>query len=133
MALDIPIDPKILALAVVQPDELSSVGLWQYIGYLDANNINAADYKLALWRNIVAPFTVWTLVVFALPFAFGSLRSASAGQRLFVGGLIGLLFFLNNEIIASTGPVYGVPPWIAASLPTVLLAIGTGWWLRRLS
>lgn len=133
VALDIHIDPQILALAVVKPNELSSYGLWRYISYLDSNDINASDYKLALWRNIVTPFTVWTLAIFALPFAFGSLRTAGAGQRLLVGGLVGLLFFLNNEIIASIGPVYGVPAWIAASLPTVLLALVTGWWLRRLS
>lgn len=133
VALDINIDPHILALAVVKPQELSSYGLWRYISYLDSNDINASDYKLALWRNIVTPFTVWVLAIFALPFAFGSLRTAGAGQRLLVGGLTGLLFFLSNEIIASTGPVYGVPPWIAASLPTVLLAIGTAWWMRRLS
>ncbi|WP_423821013.1 LPS export ABC transporter permease LptG [Salinisphaera sp. SPP-AMP-43] len=131
--LPIAIKPETLELAVTQPDELSSYGLWQYINYLEANDIDADDYKLALWRNIVTPFTVWVLVIFALPFAFGSLRSASAGQRLFMGGLIGLLFFLINEIVASTGPVYGVPPWLAASLPTVLLAGGTGYWMHRLN
>ncbi|HET7315670.1 LPS export ABC transporter permease LptG [Salinisphaera sp.] len=133
LSLPIAIEPNVLQLAVTQPDELSSYGLWQYINYLDANDIDADDYKLALWRNIVTPFTVWVLVIFALPFAFGSLRSASAGQRLFMGGLIGLLFFLVNEIIASTGPVYGIPPWVAASLPTVLLAGGTGYWMHRLN
>lgn len=133
MSLPIAIRPGVLELAVTQPDELSSYGLWQYINYLDANDINANDYKLALWRNIVTPFTVWVLVIFALPFAFGSLRSASAGQRLFMGGLIGLLFFLVNEIVASAGPVYGIPPWVAASLPTLLLAGGTGYWMHRLN
>lgn len=125
--------PDVLRIAVTQPSELSSYGLWKYIDYLHANNIDARDYQLSLWRNIVTPFTVWILVIFALPFAFGSLRSASAGQRLFVGGLIGLLFFLINEIVVSAGPVYGLPPWFAASLPTVLLALGTGYWLRRLN
>ena len=122
----------VLELAVIEPSELSSAGLWRYINYLDRNQINAEDYRLALWRNIVNPITVWVLVVFALPFAFGSLRSAGAGQRLFVGGLVGLIFFLVNEIVAATGPVYGVAPWLAASLPTALLAVGTFIWMRRL-
>lgn len=132
LTLDVDIDPSVLDLAVTQPSELSTPGLWRYIGYLQRNDINADDYRLALWRNIVNPITVWVLVVFALPFAFGSLRSAGAGQRLFVGGLLGLVFFLVNEIVASTGPVYGVPPWLAASLPTLLLAIATFVWMRRL-
>ncbi|MES1926750.1 LPS export ABC transporter permease LptG [Salinisphaera sp. T31B1] len=133
LTLDVNIDPRVLDLAVTAPDELSTVGLWRYIDYLQANDINADDYRLALWRNIVNPITVWVLVVFALPFAFGSLRSASAGQRLFMGGLIGLVFFLVNEIVASSGPVYGIAPWLAASLPTALLAAATAIWMRRLS
>lgn len=132
LTLDVQIDPSVLQLAVTQPDELSTPGLWRYISYLQRNDINAEDYRLAMWRNIMTPITVWVLVVFALPFAFGSLRSAGAGQRLFMGGLIGLVFFLINEIVASTGPVYGVPPWLAASLPTVLLAAATLVWMRRL-
>ncbi|ROO37536.1 LPS export ABC transporter permease LptG [Salinisphaera orenii] len=132
LTLDIEIEPDVLALAVTQPDELSTPGLWRYIDYLQRNDINADDYRLALWRNIVGPITVWVLVVFALPFAFGALRSAGAGQRLFMGGLLGLVFFLVNEIVASTAPVYGLAPWLAASLPTALLAFATLVWLRRL-
>lgn len=133
ITLDVDIDSDVLELAVTQPSELSTPGLWRYIDYLQRNDIDAADYRLALWRNIINPITVWVLAVFALPFAFGSLRSASAGQRLFMGGLIGLVFFLINEIVASTGPVYGVAPWLAASLPTALLAIATVVWMRRLN
>lgn len=132
LTLDIDIDPGVLEAAVTEPSELSTVGLWRYIAYLDRNNINADAYRLALWRNIINPITVWVLVVFALPFAFGSLRSAGAGQRLLVGGVIGLIFFLVNEIVASTGPVYGVPPWLAAGLPTAVLALATAVWMRRL-
>ncbi len=133
LAVDIALGPEVLGLAVIEPSELSSPGLWRYIDYLQTNNVDAGDYQLALWRNIVNPITIWVLTVFALPFAFGSLRSAGAGQRLFVGGLIGLVFYLVNEIVASSGPVYGLPPWLAASLPTVLLGAGGLYWMRRLN
>ncbi len=133
LTLNVAIDPKTLALAVTQPDELALPGLKRYIDYLQANGIDAGKYRLALWRDLVAPFTVWVLVVFALPFAFGPLRSAGAGARLFVGGLIGFVFFLINEIVASMAPVYGLPPWLAAPAPTVLLGLFTAWWLRRLN
>ncbi len=133
LVVDIALGSDVLDLAVIEPSELSSPGLWRYIDYLQANNVNADDYQLVLWRNIVNPITIWVLTVFALPFAFGSLRSAGAGQRLFVGGLIGLVFYLVNEIVASSGPVYGLPPWLAASLPTVLLAAGGLYWMRRLN
>lgn len=130
---DVEIRPQVLQLAVVKPDELSSWGLYSYIKYLRSNDVAADDYRLALWRNLVAPFTVLVLTVFALPFAFGSLRSTSAGQRLFVGGLVGVVFYMVNEITASGGAVYGLPPWLAASLPTLVLALITVLWIRRIN
>ena len=130
---DVEIRPEVLQLAVVKPEELSSWGLYNYIKYLRKNDVAANDYSLAFWRNIVAPITVLVLTVFALPFAFGSLRSTSAGQRLFAGGLVGIVFYMVNEITASGGVVYGLPPWLAASLPTMLLAIITAWWIRRIN
>ncbi len=130
---DVQIRPEVLQLAVVKPDELSSWGLYRYIKYLRSNDVAAGDYSLALWRNLVAPFTVLVLTVFALPFAFGSLRSTSAGQRLFAGGLVGVVFYMVNEITASGGVVYGMPPWLAASLPTIILAVITVVWIRRIN
>lgn len=126
------IAPDVLKLSVTRPEELSSLGLLRYIDYLRSNEVAAVDYRLALWRNLVNPVTVAVLTLFALPFSFGSLRGTGAGQRLFVGGLVGLVFFMLNEIVASSGAVYGLPPWMAASLPTLLLATLTGWWLYRL-
>lgn len=133
MNWDVEIRPEVLQLAVVKPEELSSMGLYQYISYLHRNEVAADDYSLALWRNLVAPFTVLVLTVFALPFAFGSLRSTGAGQRLFLGGMVGLVFYMLNEITASGGVVFGLPPWLAASLPTVVLAIITLFWIRRIN
>lgn len=133
MRVDIELGPNVLELAAVNPAEQSSLELWRYINYLEASNADAGAYRLALWRNIVTPFTVWLLVVFALPFAFGSLRGSGAGQRLFLGGLSGLVFYLVNEIAAASGMVYGLPPWLAASLPTLILGAVTFVWIRRLS
>lgn len=127
------IKPKVLQLAVVKPDELSTLGLYRYMHYLRSNSVAAGDYELAFWRNITEPFTVILLCVFALPFVFGSLRSAGAGQRLFAGALVGLVFYMANEIIATGGAVYGLPPWLSASLATWVLAAVTGYWIRRLN
>jgi len=128
----VAIDPGLLGLSVVQPDELSSWGLWRYIDFLQRNDVASQDYRVALWRNLVSPLTVLLLSVFALPFAFGSLRSTSAGQRLFFGGLFGLVFFMINEIVAAGGQVYGLPAWVAAGAPTAVLGAVTLVWLQRL-
>lgn len=130
---DVRIRPEVLQLAVVKPDELSSIGLYRYINYLNSNDVAADDYKLAFWRNLVAPLTVLVFTIFALPFAFGSLRSAGGGQRLFAGGLVGMVFYMFNEITAAGGVIYGLPAWLAAALPTLILALITFMWIRRIN
>lgn len=133
MPWSVQLNPRVLRLSVVKPAELSSLGLYRYIHYLRSNGVAADDYSLAFWRNLMEPATVLVLCVFALPFCFGALRSAGAGQRLFVGGLVGVIFYMGNEIVANAGVVYGLAPWLAASLPTGILAVFTGYWIYRLN
>lgn len=128
----VDLKPTYLRLSVTDPEELSSLGLYRYSNYLRRNGVTAQSYRLAMWRNLTAPFTVLILTILALPFAFGALRGAGAGQRLFVGGIAGLGFFMLNEIAVSSSLVYGAPIWFAATWPTGLLAIGTIYWFRRM-
>lgn len=129
---DINISPSVLRLSVTKPEELGLTGLYRYIRFLEANKVSSTQYRFAFWRDIISPVTVLVLTVFALPFAFGQLRTAGAGQRLLVGGGVGLLFFMANEIVASSATVYGLPPWFAAISPTMILAVISFWWLARL-
>jgi lipopolysaccharide export system permease protein len=56
---------------------------------------------------------------------FGGLRSASAGQRIFVGILVGFGFYLVSQITSQLGQVYNLNPLFAMLTPNVLfLAIG---------
>src|SRR5699024_10594431 len=52
LQVGVKLGSDVLALAAVDPDEQSSLDLVHYIRYLQANHLDASDYKLALWRNI---------------------------------------------------------------------------------
>ena len=58
------------------------------------------------------------MMFFAVPFVFGSLRNSGAGLRLMIGVLIGVGFYVINEVTANFGQLYGWPPVLAASAPT---------------
>lgn len=124
------LSPEVLHLFVLESDTLSAPGLVRLIAYLDENRLDAAEYRLALWRKLVAPFTVMAMMLFAVPFVLGPLRNTGAGQRLLVGVLIGVIFYVINEVTASLGQLYAWPPLLAAGLPTAALA---GFGLFRLS
>lgn len=124
------LSPDLLHLFVLEADTLSAPGLSRLIAYLKKNGLDAAEYQLQLWRKLIAPLTVMAMMLFAVPFVLGPLRNTGAGQRLLVGVLLGVGFFVINEVSASLGQLYAWSPILAAGLPTAAL---TSFGLYRLS
>jgi lipopolysaccharide export system permease protein len=118
--------PSLLNLFVVDTDSLSARGLYHYINYLKANSINTDRYVAAFWGKVAQPVAVLLMMLLALPFVFGPMRSSSTGQRLLVGMLAGIGFYVFNSIFIQTGVVFGLNPVVTAWLPTALLAIVSG-------
>ena len=120
------LSPGLLSLFVVDSSSLSAHGLYQYIRYLRSNGISANRYIAAFWGRVAQPLSLLVMLLLALPFVFGPLRSASTGQRLVTGMLIGIGFFVFNSIFTQSGVVFGLNPVLTAWLPTGLLAIISG-------
>lgn len=127
----ITLDSDMFELFVVDTDTLSSLDLYRYIQYLHANELAASAYELAFWMRVITPVAVIVMLVLALPFVFGPLRSVGVGQRLVFGILIGVVFYIVNQTLTSSGQVYALPPLLVAWTPTVLLAGITLYALRR--
>jgi lipopolysaccharide export system permease protein len=53
---------------------------------------------------------------------FGSLRSSGAGVRVGLGLLLGMAFFLVQQMLESSTVVFNGNPAIFAWLPTLLMA-----------
>lgn len=128
---DVRIDPDLLSLSALRADFLSARGLWEYARYLNTNGLDAYEYWIALWRKLAMPVTIIVMSLVAIPFVVGSLRSTGQGQRLFIGIILGIGFFLLNEIIGNSGQVYGLQPWATAMLPTLLVATVAFIWMER--
>lgn len=125
------LSPEVLRLFVLEADALSTAGLLRLIGYLRKNDLDASGYSLALARKLVAPFTVMAMMLFAIPFVLGPQRNTGAGQRLFVGILVGLAFYVINEVSANTGQLYGWNPFVAAAAPTLAFVSFALWRLAH--
>jgi lipopolysaccharide export system permease protein len=126
------LSPEVLRLFVLEADALSMTGLLRLIGYLRENNLDARVYALALARKLTAPFTVMAMMLFAIPFVLGPLRNTGAGQRLFVGILVGLAFYVINEVSANTGQLYDWNPFISAAAPTLAFVSFALWRLSHI-
>jgi lipopolysaccharide export system permease protein len=119
------LNPDLLELSVVREDLLDTPSLERYIRYLQANDLDAHRYLVAYWSRIASVVSVIVMTVLALPFVFGSLRSAGAGGRLVVGLIVGLTYYVTGEVLTNGGAVYGLDPLVIAWTPTVLLVLVT--------
>lgn len=123
LSLRLQLSPEVLRLFVLEANSLDTPGLRKLIAYLDANGLDARAYRLSLWRKLVAPVTVVAMMLLAVPFVLGSQRGGGAGQRILIGVLLGLGFYVVNEVTASTGQLFGWHPLLAAGLPTAALGV----------
>ena len=114
-----------LGFAVQDPEQMTLHSLWNLIGYLHANSLDAGQYVFAFWSRIARTVAIAFSVLLAVPFVLGSMRSAGAGTRTVLGLTIGIGFFLLQRLIESGTVVFHLNPVILAWLPTTLLATVT--------
>ncbi|RDV28943.1 lipopolysaccharide ABC transporter permease LptG [Alteromonas aestuariivivens] len=123
--------PDKLGIVAVKPEALSIQGLADYVSYLDNNDQDSSRYELALWRKILQPVSICVMLLMALSFIFGPLRSVTMGARVIMGVLTGFGFFITNEVFGPLSLVYQLPPFLGALLPSLLFAIVATLLLRR--
>ena len=127
-----PLNPGMVNVVVVPPAFLPVWSLVEYIDYLKVNHQAVAQYQMAFWTKVMMPLSSAVMVMLAVPFVFGPLRSAPMGNRILVGTLVGIGFHLLNQSFQHIGLVYGLIPWLAAMLPTVVFAAVGYYWMRRI-
>lgn len=125
--------PDVIKIVTVEPDMLSMFHLVEYIQYLYDNGLDSTRYNLAFWNKLIAPLTIAIMIMIAIPFVFGSLRTTSVGGRILLGFLIGVGFFILNRLTGQAGLVYHIHPAISASTPTFVVFIIVIWMFRRAS
>ena len=125
------LSPALLNIVVIDPLRISIRDLYDYSVYLRANNQDAARYELALWARLLMPASIAVMLLLAVPFVFGPLRSVGIGQRILVGFLVGLAFFLINQAFNHLGVVYHMPPLLSAALPPGVFLVAALVMMRR--
>jgi lipopolysaccharide export system permease protein len=123
--------PKKLGVVTVTPESLSVQGLLDYLDYLKANDQDPSRYQLAFWRKLVQPVTVAVMLLVALSFIFGPLRSVSMGARIMMGVITGIIFFVSNEVLGSLSLVYQFPAFIGAISPSIFFIILAWYFMNK--
>ncbi len=112
-----------LGMAVTQPGAMPLQDLHAYNQHLKANDLDSTAWEIAFWSRISRLVAAVAVCVFAVPFAFGPLRSAGAGARTVLGIMAGVLFVLLTQTLENSGQVYNLNPLLVAWGPTLLLIV----------
>lgn len=115
--------PTLLSVIVVDPMDLSITGLWSYSGYLSEQGLDPNQYLLAFWSKVLQPAGIFALVLVAISFIFGPLRSVTVGQRIIAGVIVGLVFKFSQDLLGPASTVIGFTPLLATVVPIVMFLL----------
>ena len=78
---------------------------------------DGSAYQLSFWKKALQPLTTAALVIVAVAFIFGPLRSATMGSKVFTAICFGILFYLVQNLLSTISLVYQLNPLLAVFLP----------------
>ena len=129
------ISAEMVSAALLKPERMSTLDLFQYIRHLDANGQSAQRYEIEFWKKVFYPLSCLVMVVLALPFAYLHFRSGGIATYVFGGVMAGISFFLLNNVFGYIGNLQNWQPWLTAALPgmiySVLSLTAFGWLVLR--
>lgn len=125
------LSPDLLDLVSLEASDLSLRGLWRYSRYLGEQGLANSEYLLAFWEKALLPLSTLSLVLVAISFIFGPLRSVTMGFRIFCGVLIGIVFRTTQNMLGPASVVYGFAPFYASLVPIAICVVVGTLMLRR--
>lgn len=126
-----PLKPNILSMLIMDPEDMSISNLRYYSEYLKQQNLHPGNYALAFWQKALQPLSTISLVIIAISFIFGPLRSVTMGQRIFTGVVFGVAFQLLQKLVAPASLVFGFEPFVAVLIPIAFCLLLGAYLLRK--
>lgn len=126
------ITQEMVSVALLKPERMGTLDLFNYIRHLDANGQTAQRYEIEFWKKVFYPLSCLVMVILALPFAYLHFRSGGIAAYVFSGVMIGISFFLLNNVFGYLGNLQNWRPWLAAAAPGLLymgISLGAFGWL----
>ena len=126
------ISQEMVSVALLKPERMGTIDLFNYIRHLDANGQTAQRYEIEFWKKVFYPLSCLVMVILALPFAYLHFRSSGIAAYVFMGVMIGISFFLLNNVFGYMGNLQNWQPWFAAAAPGLLymtFSLGAFGWL----
>lgn len=126
------ISAEMVASALLRPDRMGTIDLFQYVRHLEFNGQAAQKYEIQFWKKVFYPLSCLVMMMLALPFAYMHFRTSGTTSMVFVGVMAGISFVLLNNVMGDLGYLRAWQPWFTAALPGLiysLISLATFGWL----
>lgn len=114
------LNPQLLSVLSVTPERMAARNLDTYIRHLEENKQTAERYQIAFWKKIIYPFAVLVMMALALPFAYLHFRAGGISFKIFAGIMLGIGFYLLNNLFSHIGMLNTWPPILTAAMPSIV-------------
>lgn len=131
---DSDLNPQLLSVLTVTPERMAARNLDTYIRHLEENKQTAERYQIAYWKKLIYPFAVLVMMALALPFAYLHFRSGGISFKIFAGIMLGIGFYLLNNLFSHVGLLNTWPPILSAAMPSIVVltaALAAIRWVER--
>jgi lipopolysaccharide export system permease protein len=128
------VTPDMLDALIVKPERMSTWALYKYTQHLASNKQKTERYEIAMWKKLFYPIATMVMMALALPFAYMHARAGMVGVKVFLGIMLGVLFYMLNGLFSHVGLLQNWPPVAAAVMPSAaffLAAVVMMWWVER--
>ena len=129
------ITAEMVSAAVLKPERMGTIDLFQYIRHLKANAQTAERYEIEFWKKVFYPLSCLVMVMMALPFAYLHFRNEGISLYVFGGVMVGISFFFLNNVFGYVGELQHWIPWITAAAPGAIYMVisltAFGWLVLR--
>jgi len=103
-----------------EPEELTTWNIIKQIQFLSDNKLRSEIFEVELYKRLINPVTLVTMILLAMLFIFGSTRDVTLGRKIFFGVTVGLSFELLSRIGGALALSFDFDPAISAVLPTIV-------------
>ncbi|MFK7858890.1 MAG: LPS export ABC transporter permease LptG [Granulosicoccus sp.] len=117
------VSSDVLKSISVSPESLSAMDLYEQVRYLNDNQLDSRRIELAFWVKMASPLSTLVMLMLSLPFVFASQRSGGAGQKIFIGIILGILYTLMNRLLTQLALTNGFAPALSALLPLLCFLV----------
>ncbi|HDL3484076.1 TPA: LptF/LptG family permease, partial [Mannheimia haemolytica] len=121
--------PSKLGIVSLKPESLSISGLADYVGFLKDTGQDPKRFEITFWRKVFQPISMAVMMLLAISFIFGPLRSSTMGAKIVIGIVAGFMFYVANIVFGNLSLIATwLPVPVGALIPSLLCLIIV-WWL----